>query len=59
MKKRKKKKDVKEEVCDEESEGRPACFAPIWHYYMLCRVFFAFFQKINCYSEFNLASIIT
>jgi len=45
MKKRKKKKDVKEEVCDEESEGRPACFAPIWHYYMLCRVFLHFSKK--------------
>ena len=44
MKKRKKKKDAKEEVCDDETEGRPACFAVMLHYSMLCR-FFTFSKK--------------
>jgi len=35
MKKKKKKKDLKEEVCDEESEGRPACFGVVLHHSLL------------------------
>jgi len=42
MKKKKKKKEVKEAVCEEESEGRPACIAAVLCYALSISLF-AFF----------------
>jgi len=50
MKKKKKKKEVKEEVCDAESEGRFACLAAQRCSAILCfHIISAFFQAVYCH----------
>jgi len=51
MKKRKKKKEVKEEVCDKESEGRPTRFTVTLHR------LFALSSKRCCHLKLILACI--
>jgi len=45
MRKRKKKKGAKEEECDEESAGRPACFALVMDALFYALSILSFFQK--------------